>query len=318
MQGIKRRLAGKHDGLSRGRARQVLALVAAMLLFPALVVIGTTTLASPASAGDGSSQLSLPFATGETWSLLGGPHPWSGNTGTFSSLDFNGGSGVVRAAGDGVVSFRPCISRGKGHYLLMIDHPGGWHTSYYHITNVAVQDGQQVTRGTALGNIGTATPCGGDAHNSVHVHFTVWKFSGAFSWNNAQGAALNGLDIGGWTASAGSTAYAGYLQRVRDAFRVQRYGAVFNDGSIGSGKPTPVPVPVPVPKPAPIVGDLSGDGKVNCTDVGIMKDYFGTVYTSPATAQYPHPNDMNHDGKVDILDLSILLSHWTGPNDGTC
>jgi Cutinase/Dockerin type I domain len=72
------------------------------------------------------------------------------------------------------------------------------------------------------------------------------------------------------------------------------------------------------PKATSIVGDLNADGKVNCTDVNIMKDYFGTVYTSPATAQFPHPNDLNRDGKVDVFDLSILLSHWTGPNDGTC
>jgi hypothetical protein len=67
-----------------------------------------------------------------------------------------------------------------------------------------------------------------------------------------------------------------------------------------------------------IVGDLNDDGKVNCVDVSIMKDAFGTVYTDPPTTEYPHSDDLNHDGKVDILDLSILLSHWTGPNDGTC
>jgi len=77
------------------------------------------------------------------------------------------------------------------------------------------------------------------------------------------------------------------------------------------------PTPTPTPKPAPIVGDLNDDGKVNCTDVGIITDGF-VVYTTPATAQDPHPNDLNHDGKVDVFDLSILLSHWTGPNDGTC
>lgn len=286
--------------------RNIFSRWAAILLFPALVLFGTTALASPALAGDGSSQLSLPFATGETWSMWGGPHPWSGNNGTFSSLDFSGSSGVVRAAGDGVVRFRACGGV-AGHYLLMIDHGGVWHTSYYHIINVAVHDGQTVTRGTALGNIGTATPCGGSA-NGAHVHFTVWNFTGAFTWQNAQGATLNGMDIGGWTASAGSTAYTGYLQRVSDGQRVQRYGAVYNNGAIGSGA-APIPVPIPKPAPVPLVGDLNHDGKVDCTDVSIMNDSF-IVYSTPASAKYPHTEDLNHDGKVDVFDLSILLSHW--------
>lgn len=62
--------------------------------------------------------------------------------------------------------------------------------------------------------------------------------------------------------------------------------------------------------PVPIVGDLTGDSLVNCADVHVLQDAWGTNYSQAA--------DLNHDGTVDVKDLSILLSHWTGPNDGTC
>ncbi|GAC1369153.1 MAG: hypothetical protein NVSMB39_0700 [Candidatus Saccharimonadales bacterium] len=38
----------------------------------------------------------------------------------------------------------------------------------------------------------------------------------------------------------------------------------------------------------------------------------GYMHTSKSRASTAVPSDINNDGKVNVLDLSILLSHWTG------
>lgn len=86
-------------------------------------------------SGDGTAQLSLPWATGETWKLTGGPHNNEGNgQRPFSALDFNipsGQSGHVRAARDGT-AYRPCDN------FVIVYHDGGWKTGYYHLKDSIV------------------------------------------------------------------------------------------------------------------------------------------------------------------------------------
>jgi hypothetical protein len=216
-------------------------------MFPALVLFGTTALASPALAGDGSSQLSLPFATGETWSVLpslGPPTPAAGlhtagfqNSGSaLSSLDFNpvgGGVGQVRAAGDGVIRWAGCSA---GH-IVFIDHGNGWETSYYHITNEQFANGQAVHRGDWIGNTGGALPCKGKAVGN-HVHFTLWHFSGVYAFNHAA-ASLAGVDIGGRNIVYGASPPSTCFRRLSDAQTAcvtpGHSASLYNDGAIGSG-----------------------------------------------------------------------------------
>ena len=52
-----------------------------------------------------------------------------------------------------------------------------------------------------------------------------------------------------------------------------------------------------------VLGDVNGDGKVNCTDVSIVKSSFGTHIGQPG---YNIAADLNNDGTVNILDLFIV------------
>jgi hypothetical protein len=75
-----------------GRRSLILALLL-VLLTAGLISVG----AKSARAGDGSAQLSLPWATGQSWTLLSGIHSWSGYSSPTSSLDFTTANGQVRA-----------------------------------------------------------------------------------------------------------------------------------------------------------------------------------------------------------------------------
>lgn len=175
--------------------------------------------------GDGSADLSLPWATGETWSLTGGPHG-----STREALDFAGGSGNIRAAREGV-AYRPCANQ------IIIYHPtGGWRTGYYHVANIAVANGQSVARGQYLGTISTGVGCGGSATGS-HVHFWLQL--------NATNQAMNNRDIGGWNVQQAASNYYGCMVRISDGLRRcadTRTGSsytdnkIYNDGKIGSGE----------------------------------------------------------------------------------
>jgi murein DD-endopeptidase MepM/ murein hydrolase activator NlpD len=173
-----------------------------------------------ASAGD-NSKLFLPWEIGSDWKLQAGPHNFHpGRTTRLSSLDFSGGDGIARAARGGVVR-RPCAN------FVMIDHKGNWHTSYYHLVDIQVSAGQTVKRGAVLGRISQATGCGGSGGGIDHLHFTLWRFSGAFNMkDNDQQYPLAGVSIGGWTVHKGSHPYAGCMTRVIDGRRICRYDKI--------------------------------------------------------------------------------------------
>ena len=160
-----------------------------------------------------SSGFSLPFAYGQSWSG-NGPHQF-GSSGPRNSVDLSGGDGHVRAAASGTVRFIPC---GSGH-LLMIDHANDWHTSYYHVVNERVSNGQTVAANEWIADIGNAVPCGGSS-SAAHVHFSLWRYSGAFSWASQASYAypLDNFSIGKWTIHQGSDNYLGSWVRNSDGY----------------------------------------------------------------------------------------------------
>ena len=122
----------------------------------------------------------------------------------------------------GGVVYRPCDN------MILIDHGDGWTTGYYHVINIAVQNGQVVQRGQQLGGTSAEHTCGGFA-NGPHVHIWV-EFRG-------QSVAIAGRDIGGWTVEAGPNPYDGCL--VKGSVRrctVDGTNFVVNDSEIGSGQ----------------------------------------------------------------------------------
>lgn len=186
--------------------------------------------------------LSLPWATGKTWNLTGGPHGGQSET-----LDFAGGSGNVRAAREGV-AYTPC---GQGSDFMRIDHGGGLSTNYQHISSIAVTNGVSVVRGAYIGRIGVGVTCIGGRATGPHIHF--WIKSGNTN------VPISDIDLGGWTVSSLGSAYNGCMTQISDGNRqcarwsgntLIEKGVIYNDGTIGSGV-TPPPV---IPKNSHFTG----------------------------------------------------------------
>ena len=201
--------------------------------------------APPASSellgGSGPSaapEFVLPWTAWQTWHLWLGPHNTDNDFGPhpYTSLDFAGGDGIVRAAAGGTV-YRPCAN------LVVVDHGGGWETGYYHMPTILVHDGQTVTAGQPLGTTGTAVGCRGYAHGA-HVHFSIYHFamSGVRNVFQTPSGDMDGVVIGGWVVHDGSRSGLGYMQRLSDGAIVYPSdtcgtGSIYNDGTAGGAKP---------------------------------------------------------------------------------
>jgi murein DD-endopeptidase MepM/ murein hydrolase activator NlpD len=289
----------------------------ALTLLAVLALMGVR--ANSASAGDVSAQLSLPWATGESWKLLSGIHSWSGARSPASSLDFTTASGQVRAAGPGTIHRDGrCASA-----FVRIDHGGGWNTSYYHLANIppGLTEGSQVTRGQLLGYVGTGTPCGGDA-TPAHVHFTLWKFTGRFSFGASQQASIVGVDLGGWTVTWDGVWRHACMEKGGATNCVGK--TIVNDGTIWGGYAE-----------TPRVGDFNGDGKSDIAsftqgtgaDVWVALGNGSSAFvTSGNWREYfapgkerPVVGDFNGDGRDDIATFTQGTSAdvWVALSNGS-
>jgi hypothetical protein len=172
--------------------------------------------------------LELPFASGESWSLTGGPHvAW--NTGTPpGALDFSPiihlppcapSPAWVTASAPGLV-----VRVGNGVVAVDLDGDGleqtGWVLIYMH---VAEQDrivlGTWVDTNAPLGH----PSCEGGTATGTNLHIAR-KYNG--EWIAADGPLP--LVLSGWTAHYGERAYAGTLEK--DG----RVVSAKSDGSSGS------------------------------------------------------------------------------------
>jgi len=149
---------------------------------------------TPQANGDFRTGMRLPFSTGQTWNLRGGPHAWDAGSGPWSSLDLNGGDEAVRATRGGT-AYTMC----KG--WLRVIHDRGYSTDYYHLWSNINVNGSGVGEGAFLGYTGTDITCGGAA-SGRHVHFAL-----------RQNSAYVGVAyhiIGKWVPMNGGAQYGGY------------------------------------------------------------------------------------------------------------
>lgn len=153
----------------------VLAAAAAVMLVTAAVGAGPRRAQGEGAAG---TTFLLPWRHGQPW-LTG----VSGFHGAFDALDFfppdtplsldvvcEGEPGWYPAAS----SYRVLASAlGAVSYaqrpLVVIDHGGGWSSSYFHLDDIAVRPGQTVAAGEELGRPSTYGGC----TTGPHVHFWV-------------------------------------------------------------------------------------------------------------------------------------------------
>ena len=163
-------------------------------------------------------ELRLPFTSGQTWALTGGPHTGWGNLAPWSAVDFAPPSSIggcypsdlyAVAVADGTV-----VRTGPGIVVLDLDGDGdertGWVIFYLHIAQqdmVAV--GTQLKTGDPVGH----PSCEGGRSTGTHIH-VARRYNG--EWIKAEG--LIPLNLSGWVAKEGSTPYQGFM--VKDNWTV--------------------------------------------------------------------------------------------------
>jgi LasA protease len=230
---------------------------------------------------DQRTGLQLPWAAGQTWTMSGGPHGWTGYDRPYSALDFHGGDQIVRAARGGY-AYSMC-SNNKG--WVRVVHDNGYATDYYHLWDNITPQGSWVSTGAYLGYTGTDVSCGGAAAGR-HVHFAL-RQGGSY-------VALHGKELGGWVFYEGS-AYNGYAMHGSTV----RYpgGSLYNYGILAANQG---------------IVDANGGGYVNKRSgpgtpyaiVGRAND--GEIVTISCTAR-----GTAHTGRYGTTDL------WNRLNDGT-
>lgn len=93
--------------------------------------------------------------------------PFNGGRRLHAGVDFAGARGThIVAGGDGTVIF---AGRHSGYGLMVeIDHGFGITTRYAHLTRLHVRDGERVSRGEHIGDMGCTGRCTG-----THLHYEV-------------------------------------------------------------------------------------------------------------------------------------------------
>lgn len=247
--------------------------------------------------GDYRTGMMLPWSSGATWTMSGGPHGWAGTNTPYSSLDLHGGDQVVRAARAGT-AYTMCTG------WLRVIHDRGYATDYYHLWNNINVNGSAVSAGTRLGDTGTDVTCGGSA-SGRHVHFALRQ-------NNAY-IGIGGHNIGGWVPMAGA-AYGGYALHGSTI----RYpgGSLYNYGALGFNQG---------------IIDSNGGGSVNKrSGPGTGYALVGTVADGTHVTVSCSSNGTTHTGRWGTTSLWNRLSDgtwvtdafmWTGlsgPINGWC
>ena len=118
-------------------------------------------------AVEGGGQFSWPV-TGTITSPFGWrSNPFGGSPEFHQGLDIAAPSGTTVTAAAGGTIIMAQYYGGYGNYIL-IDHGGGYSTGYGHLSAFYVSNGQTVTRGQAIGAVGSTGNSTGP-----HLHFEV-------------------------------------------------------------------------------------------------------------------------------------------------
>ncbi len=155
--------------------------------------------------------LELPFASGRTWSLTGGPHSAWGPNGANAALDFAPGSTMhgcyestewTTAVAAGLI-----VRSENAQVILDLDGDGyeqtGWAILYMHIaTKNRVPEGMWVSLNDHIGH----PSCEGGVTTGTHVHIAR-KYNG--EWILSDGPMP--FVLSGFRAHAGSKLYKGTL-----------------------------------------------------------------------------------------------------------
>jgi hypothetical protein len=166
-------------------------------------------------AGLQQPALLLPFQTGETWSLTGGPHSGWGTLEPYAAIDFAPPEnvGVCQTSRYWAIAMASglIVRSETGIIVLDLDGDGdertGWNIFFLHIaTEDRISAGSYVNVGDAIGH--PSCEGRGAQANGTHIHIAR-KYNG--EWIPAGGALAFNLD--GWVAHDGLNQYLGTLTR---------------------------------------------------------------------------------------------------------
>lgn len=245
------------------------------------------------SSSDLPNSLQLPFPIGEYWSV-GGSHTHTGS-GSFpmSSLDMHRfgrwGDDIshlfVTAAADGVVKVHSSC-------FMEIIHDSGWSTTYYHLSNIVVKDGERVERNDNIANYANTIQqalCNGGHSTGPHLHFSVKK--------DGQYIHMDGEALSGYEVHTGRHSYdtdCNYFWLEREGQRHCAHSLIFNHG---------------VPDSEPTVAWL--DNGKSVTDLSVSNQevrYFGIeVPRNALSLSITTKNGQGH--------LRLFVTHGLLPND---
>lgn len=155
----------------------------------------------------------LPFETGKTWALTGGPHTAWGEGEPLSALDF--GPGLIAGGCTPSAEWATAVAAGVvarselATVVLDLDGDGdertGWVVFYFHVaTEGRASAGARLQAGDPIGY----PSCEGGRATGTHVHIAR-KYNG--EWIPAAGPLAFNLE--GWVAAEGKEPYQGTLTR---------------------------------------------------------------------------------------------------------
>ncbi|MBF3306909.1 protease LasA, partial [Pseudomonas aeruginosa] len=148
-----------------------------------------------------SNLMQLPWRQGYSWQP-NGAHSNSGSGYPFSSFDASYDWPRWGSATYSVVAAHAGTVRVLSRCQVRVTHPSGWATNYYHMDQIQVSNGQQVSADTKLGvyagNINTAL-CEGGSSTGPHLHFSL-LYNGAF-------VSLQGASFGPYRINVGTSNY---------------------------------------------------------------------------------------------------------------
>ncbi len=100
-------------------------------------------------------------------------HPISGRRRMHRGVDFRGARGTpVFATASGRAVMAGYCDRGTGN-CIVIDHPGGWRSQYFHLDEVHIPVNSVVRQGQHIGDIGSTGRSTGP-----HLHFQIGRAGG--------------------------------------------------------------------------------------------------------------------------------------------
>ena len=183
----------------------------------------------------GIPDMSLPFFSGRTWTLTGGPHGGWRADGAWAAIDFAAPAeaGSCVPAVDWAIAIADGVLVRKDDGLMVIDLDGdgheetGWVIVYLHLTDDSgVNEGDWIYKGDVLGH----PSCEGGSSTGSHLHIAR-KYNG--EWVAADGPLP--FTLNGWVAHNGDKPYLGSLQRGNDIITASNvsagYSKIFNDES---------------------------------------------------------------------------------------